>query len=124
MAKALLNSVDTEPTTTGEDPVAMVVDPTNSFLYVLCYRSNQVWSYSITTTTGKLTNLAPPNQPTGSLPVAMALHPSVNNTGQFLYTSNSASNNISGFTLSTTTGEMSNPITVVAPETPSGMTAR
>jgi len=58
----------------------------------------------------------------GLEPVALALHPSVNNTGQFLYTSNSTSDNISGFTLGTTSGAMSSPISVLAPSAPSGMT--
>jgi hypothetical protein len=122
--QAKLIPVGTKPITTGQNPVAMVVDPTDSFLYVVCYVANQVWAYGITTTTGELAVLSPPNEATGLSPVAIALHPSVNNTGQFLYTSNSAANNITGLTLNTTTGTMSNPITVVAPETPSGMAAR
>jgi len=83
--------------------------------------SNQVFGFGIGTTSGELIPLPTPYQPTGTLPVSMALHPSVNNTGQFLYTSNSASSNITGFTLSTTSGTMFNPITVIAPEAPSGM---
>ena len=110
------------PTSTGQNPVAMVVDPTNNFLYVVCYGSSQVYGYQINTTTGVLT--APVNQPTGSQPVALALHPSVNNTGQFLFTSNSVSSNISGFTLSTTNGSMSSPTTTTSPAGPSGMAAR
>jgi 6-phosphogluconolactonase (cycloisomerase 2 family) len=120
---ALLVPVGTTPTTTGENPVAMIVDPTSHFLYVLCYMGSNVWGYSITASTSVLTSLNPPNLTTGSLPVSMAFHPSVNNTGQFLYTSNSGSNNISGWILSTTTGAMSALNTVIAPETPSGMAA-
>ena len=120
---ALLRPVGASPPATGQNPVAMVVDPTNNFLYVVCYGSNQVFGYLIATS-GKLTGLNPPSGPTGSQPVAIALHPSVNNTGQYLYTSNSSSSNITGFTLSTTSGSMSSPITVVAPAAPSGMTAR
>jgi 6-phosphogluconolactonase (cycloisomerase 2 family) len=100
----------------------MLADPTNNFLYALSENSNQVFAFIIGTTTGELTALpVTPNQPTGTLPVSMALHPSVSNTGQYLYTSNSASANITGFTLSTTSGAMFNPITVIAPEAPSGM---
>jgi hypothetical protein len=121
---ALLRPVGTSPPATGQNPVAMVVDPTNNFLYVVCYISNQVFGYRINTTAGTLTALTPVNEPTGSQPVALALHPSVGNAGQFLYTSNSNSSNITGLTLSTTSGSMSNPITVVAPAAPSGMTAR
>jgi DNA-binding beta-propeller fold protein YncE len=112
-------SCQVPPSAAGEYPVQMLVDPTNNFLYALSENSNQVFAFGIGTTTGKLTELQ--NQSTGTLPVSMALHPSVPNTGQYLYTSNSASANIIGFTLSTTSGAMSNPITVIAPEAPSGM---
>jgi len=115
---------DVPPTSAGSNPVAMLVDPTNNFLYVVSQGSNQVFGFRIDTTAGTLSALTPANQPTGSQPVAMAMHPSVNNTGQFLYTSNSNSDNITGFTLSTTSGSMSSPITVVAPAAPSGMAAR
>jgi hypothetical protein len=112
------------PPTPGAKPVAMVVDPTNTFLYVLCENSSQVFGYKINTTSGTLTALSPASEPTGSQPVALALHPSVNSSGAFLYISNSGSSNISGFSLSTTTGSMSSPITVNSPSTPSGMAAK
>ena len=113
------------PASLGQNPVAMVVDPTNNFLYVVCYTSNQVYGYRINTTTGTLTGVSPaPNEPTGSQPVALAMHPSVSDTGEFLYTSNSASSNITGLTVSTTSGSMGSPITVIAPAAPSGMVAR
>jgi hypothetical protein len=118
---ALLRPIATTPPATGQNPIEMVVDPTNNFLYVLCYMSNQVFGYRIGTSTGLLTALAPAYEPTGVQPVSMAMHPSVNNTGQFLYTSNSGSSNISGFTLSTTSGSMSTPNVVIAPAAPSGM---
>jgi 6-phosphogluconolactonase (cycloisomerase 2 family) len=105
----------------GQNPVAMLVDPTNSFLYVTCYVSNQIYGYRINPTAGTLTAQSPAYQPTGSGPVSMAMHPSISDTGQFIYTSNTASSNITGFAVSTTTGSMSNPITVIAPAAPSGM---
>jgi hypothetical protein len=109
------------PTPVGQNPVAMVVDPTNNFLYVLSNGSSVVYGFRIDTTAGTLAALIPTNQPTGSQPVAMALHPSVNNTGQFLYVSSSDSDNIAGFTLSTTTGSMSSLPSVITPAAPSGM---
>lgn len=114
-------SCQVPPSAAGENPGQMLADPTNNFLYVLSEGSNQVYGFTIGTTTGKLSPLPTPYLPTGTLPVSMALHPSVGNTGQYLYTSNSASSNITGFTLSTTSGVMLNPITVIAPEAPSGM---
>ena len=106
------------PTPSGQNPVGMVVDPTNNFLYVVCEATNQVFGYRIGTTTGLLT--APANQPTGSQPVALAIHSS----GKFLYTSNSTANSISAFTLSTTSGSMSSLPVVNSPAGPSGMAAR
>lgn len=117
-------SCDVPPSSAGQSPIAMVVDPTNNFLYVASEGSSQVFGFRINAGAGTLTALSPPNLPTGSHPVAMALHPTVDNTGQFLYTSNSGSSNISGFTLSTTSGTMSSLPAVVAPAAPSGMTAR
>jgi len=112
------------PTNLGQDPVAMLVDPTNSFLYVVSQGSNQVYGFDIATTAGTLTALAGSPQPSqGSQPVSLAMHPSVNNTGQYLYVSNSNSQSIAGFTLSTTSGSMSNATTVITPSAPSGMAA-
>lgn len=112
------------PPATGANPVAMTVDPTSSFLYIVAYGSNQVWAYKINPTAGTLTALNPASQPTGAQPVALALHPSVGSSGQFLYTSNSGSSNISGFTLNTTSGAMTTPITVTSPSVPSGIVAK
>ncbi len=124
-------SCEVPPTSAGSNPVGMLVDPTSSFLYVVSEISSQVFGFRIDPIAGKLTALSPPNYPTGSgsQPGAMALHASVNangqslysESGQFLYVSNSGSSNIVGLTLNTTSGTMSNPITVIAPSSPSGM---
>jgi hypothetical protein len=124
-------SCQVPPSTVGSDPVAMLVDPTDNFLYVLSRGQNQVAGFKITTTSGTLTALSPPSLPTGSQPVSMAMHAAVNSagqslysaSGQFLYTSNNSTSNITGFALSTTTGSMSNPFTVSAPAAPTGMAA-
>jgi hypothetical protein len=119
-------SCDIPPSTAGQSPIAMVVDRTNKFLYAVAQGSSQVFGFTINTGSGKLTALSPnPNLPTGSHPVSMALHSTVNNTGQFLFTSNSGSTNITGFTLSTTSGVMNSlPSPTSTTTTPSGMTAR
>jgi hypothetical protein len=109
------------PTAAGQSPVQMVVDPTNNFLYVASEGSNQAYGFRINTTAGTLSPLPSSPQPTGSQPLSMALHPSVNNTGQFLYLSNGDSDNITGFTLSTTTGIMSDPVTIISPAVPTGL---
>jgi len=117
---AKLLPVGTSPTSTGQNPVGIVVDPTNSFLYVVCEGSSQIFGYRIFSTTGVLTAQNPASLQTGSQPVALAIHSS----GKFLYTSNSGSSNISAFTLSTTSGSMNSLSTVTSPPGPSGMAAR
>ena len=113
------------PTNVGQDPVQMLVDPTNNFLYELNEGSNQISAFSVSATTGKLSALSQPTLPTGTQPVSMAMHPSeyVDGayTGQFLYVSNAVSNNITGFSLSTTSGVMSALSPVIAPASPSGI---
>ncbi len=115
---AKLLSIGT-PTSSGQLPVGMVVDPTNNFLYVVAEQSNQLFGFKIVPA-GTLSPLAPASLPTGTTPVALAMH----STGKFLYTSNTNANNISAFTLSTTTGSMATAATVNSPSVPSGMTAR
>jgi 6-phosphogluconolactonase (cycloisomerase 2 family) len=105
----------------GQLPVAMVVDPTNNFLYVVGELSNTVNGFRINTSQGTLATLG--IEQTGTQPISIGLHPSVGNTGEYLYVSNSGSDNISGFTIGTTTGIMSSPITVIAPATPTGLVA-
>jgi hypothetical protein len=112
------------PTSAGQLPISMLVDPTDNFLYVAAQGTNQVFGFKINTTSGELSALSPASQPTGSQPVALAMHPAINSAGQFLYVSNSASSNISGFAVSTTTGSMSSPTTVISPAGPSGMAAK
>jgi 6-phosphogluconolactonase (cycloisomerase 2 family) len=112
------------PFSAGQNPVAMLVDPTNNFLYAVSSLSNQIFGFRIGITQGTLTALSPANQPTGSQPVALAMQTSINESGEYLYVSNTNSSNITGFAVDTTTGSMSNPITVISDPGPSGMAAR
>ncbi len=108
------------PTSVGQKPVGMVVDPTNKFLYVVNELSSNVYGFLINTTAGTLTALSPANLSTGSQPVALAMHSS----GKFLYTSNNNASSISAFAVSTTSGSMSSLNTVNSPSGPRGMAAR
>jgi len=117
-------SCNVPPSSAGQTPVAMVVDPTNQFLYAVAQGTSQVFGFKISTTAGTLTAVTPANLPTGLQPAALALHPSVNNTGQFLFTSNSGSSSVSGFSLSATSGAMFSLPPVVTPSGPSGIAAR
>jgi len=108
------------PTSVGQNPIDMLVDPTNNFLYVVDEVSSNIYGFRIGTTAGTLTPLTPANLQTGTQPVAMAMH----STGKFLYTSNNGSSNISAFTVSTTSGSMNTLTTVTSPSGPRGMAAR
>jgi hypothetical protein len=117
------------PVSAGDNPVAMLTDPTNSFLYAVSALTNQVFGYRINLTTGVLVPLATPYQPTGTLPVALAMQPSVNQgdgafSGEYLYVSNNNSSSISGYSINTATGAMGNQTTVISNPGPSGITLR
>jgi 6-phosphogluconolactonase (cycloisomerase 2 family) len=115
------------PSAAGKSPVAMVVDPTNNFLYVASGGSNQVFAFQIATGAGTLSPLAPASLPSqGSSPAALVMHPSSNTSNQFLFVSNNTSNTIGGFTVGVTSGNLSTSptSTLFTPGMPSGMAAK
>src|ERR1017187_97511 len=117
----LLLSVGT-PFSVGMNPGAMLVCPTNSFLYIACAGSNAVYGFHMTTGTGTLNGLTPPLMPTGGTPAGLAMHPNFNNGAEFLYVSNNTGSSISGYNVQVTTGTLSNPQTVLFfPGEPSGI---
>jgi 6-phosphogluconolactonase len=108
------------PVTVGLNPVAMTVDPTNNFLYVVNHGSNTISAFRINPSDGTLSALNPSSVSTGSSPVAIAMHSS----GEFLYVSNNASSNISGFNVNTTSGALSNATNVTSSAQPAGLVAK
>jgi len=108
------------PVSVGLDPVAMTVDPTNNFLYVVNHNSSTVSAFRINPTTGALSALNPSSVSTGSGPVAITIHSS----GKFLYVSNNASSNISAFNADTTSGSLSNATNVTSSAQPAGLAAK
>jgi 6-phosphogluconolactonase (cycloisomerase 2 family) len=108
------------PVSVGQDPVAITVDPTKNFLYVVNRNSNSVSGFRINQTTGGLTALSPATVSTGSNPVALTIHPN----GEFVYVSNSGSDNISGFKVSTLNGALSTSATVTSAAQPAGLAAK
>jgi hypothetical protein len=68
------------PISVGLDPVAITVDPTNNFLYVVNHGSSTVSAFRINPTTGALSALNPSSVSTGTSPAAIAMH----STGKFL----------------------------------------
>ena len=114
------------PTTVGQNPIAMLPDPTFNFLYVACAVGNNVYAFRMTTGTGILTPLAPPLEPTGLEPVALAIHASNNTTNEYLYVSNNAASTISGYTVNVTSGALSSPMAplIFTPGNPYGMVGK
>ena len=113
------------PATVGITPSAMIVDPTNSFLYVACSGQSQVYAFHMVTGTGLLTPLSPASVSTGGTPVSMAMHPNYNAGAQFLYVSNSTGSSVTGFNLAATTGTLTNPQTILFPPgEPSGIAVK
>lgn len=120
----LLLSVGT-PASVGMNPGPMLVDPTNTFLYIACTGSNAVYGFHIIPGTGILDGLTPPSVPTGATPVAMAMHPNYNNGAEFLYVSNNTGGSVSGFNVQVTTGTLSSPQTILFfPGEPAGIAGR
>jgi len=108
------------PVSVGLAPIAMTVDPTNAFLFVVNHNSATVSGFRINPTTGVLSALNPATASTGAGPVSISMHSS----GKFLYVSNNASSNISGFNVDTTTGKLSTAINVTSATQPAGLVAK
>jgi 6-phosphogluconolactonase (cycloisomerase 2 family) len=108
------------PVSVGQDPVAMTLDPTNNFLFVVNRNSNSVSGFRINQATGGLAALTPATVSTGLNPVALAMHSS----GKFLYVSNNGSDNISGFNVNTVNGALSISATVTSSAQPAGLVAK
>jgi 6-phosphogluconolactonase len=89
----------------GNQPSAIVVDPSYPFAYVTNSQDATVEAYSISS--GKLSYLGSSSSPvtysTGLQPVAMGIDPSTNH---FLFTLNFLDNTVSDFELSTTNGSL------------------
>lgn len=108
------------PTSVGLNPTAMVVDPTNNFLYVLNHGSNTVSAFRINQTTGALGALTPATVSTGAGPVGISMHSS----GKFLFVSNNASSSVTSFNVDTNNGALSSPNNVTSSAQPTGLVAR
>jgi 6-phosphogluconolactonase (cycloisomerase 2 family) len=93
-------------TPNGVSPVAVAVDPSNRFVYVVCQGNNLVIGYAFTDTasgnnaTLTLLSGTGATATTGNTPTAIAIEP----TGHFLYVTNSGDNTISAFSINQTTG--------------------
>jgi len=93
------------PFQAGNQPSAIVVDPSYPFIYVANSLDDTVTAYSMAN--GVLTGIG--SYPTGLQPVAIGIDPSTNH---FLYTANylgnAAAGTLTGFQLSSTAGTLIN----------------
>ena len=93
-------------------PVAMALDPSSKFLYVVDEGSNLLSQYRVSTGTGVLTSISPGSIGTGTTPVWVAVRAgttSVKSTGgttNFVYVANSGSGTISIFSYDSTIGQL------------------
>lgn len=115
-----------KPSSVGQNPIAMLADPTNTFLYIACNVGNNVYAFRMNTSSGILTGLAPALQPTGAGPVALAMHPSSNNSAEYLYVSNNGQSTISGYIVNLANGDLVAPLapTIFPPGNPYGIAGR
>jgi 6-phosphogluconolactonase len=90
------------PTATGSQPVAMVPDSANHFLFVANQASSNLSVFAVDGTTGALSAAATPLVTTGTAPTSLA-YDSVNN---FLFVSASGDKQISTYAVTTTTGAL------------------
>ena len=95
---------------TGSHPLAIAIHPSANFAYVANYSSNSVSVYSIDPATGALASIDADGVTAGtqtsiatrSGPISIAITPD----GQYAYVANAASNNISAYSIDSTTGAL------------------
>ena len=87
------------PFKAGVKPTALVADPTNRFVYVTDYASNELIGYGINSGS-VLTFLINGPFKTGNEPSAVAIDP----RGKFLYVSNALDSSVSAFAIDLSTG--------------------
>lgn len=112
-----LTQITGSPFATGDTPKSIAFDPSGSFAYVANSAGNDISAYTVNSSTGALTaitggsaaacggTVSPnPNNcfAAGTTPVSITIDP----TGSYLYTANSGSNNVSGFAINSSTGEL------------------
>jgi 6-phosphogluconolactonase len=89
-----LTPVIGSPFTTGQFPYSLAIDPTGHFAYAANAGSNNVYSYTIDSQSGALTQVGLPIA-AGTRPLSVAVDP----WGQFVYTANTGSSDVSAFAI-------------------------
>jgi 6-phosphogluconolactonase len=97
------------PFRTGNQPTSIAIDPRGIFLYVSNQLDNSISAYSIDLSTGTPTAAVSTSgtavNATGTEPVAVIVDPSY---GRYIYTANFLDNSVTGFTINTSTGTITN----------------
>lgn len=113
-----LTSIDTDAVTSGMQPtigsggttpVALVMHPTLSLLYVINSGSNTITAFSYNPSTGALTAVDVDSAAGTQLTFTVGTNPSelaLERSGKFLYVANQNSNDVSAFRVDSTTGAL------------------
>ena len=119
---ALSTSTVTDPDLNS--PIAIAVNPAGTFAYVVNYFSSTVSMFSVNASTGKLTALSPASvstDPSGGAANANSTSIAITPAGSFAYVINHYTNNVSMFSINTSTGLLSS---LSTPSVPSGNSPR
>jgi 6-phosphogluconolactonase (cycloisomerase 2 family) len=102
----VLNFMVNGPFKTGNEPIALTVEPRGLYIYVVDSLQNSVTSYSIVQATGAASATSSAvggANPTDTEPVALVVDPAL---GRYVYTANYLGNSISGFKLDPNSGSL------------------
>jgi 6-phosphogluconolactonase len=101
-ASGALTPIPGSPFPTGQNPVALAIDASNTFLYVANQTDATLSAFSIDRTSGVLTAVAGSPFATGSGPAAVAINP----FNSVVYVSNSAANSVSIYSMTAGSGAL------------------
>jgi 6-phosphogluconolactonase (cycloisomerase 2 family) len=101
-----LTATTGSPYESGTKPVAIVIDPTGSFVYAADYPNNELVGYVVQSTNALNFMVNGPFK-TGNEPTALTIDP----RGKYLYVANSLDSSVSSYTITMSTGA---PSTVVS----------
>jgi 6-phosphogluconolactonase len=99
----ILTAIQTSPYTVGtaSAPQALVMHPTQKFLYIANSQENDISLFDMSTSDGTISEVTP-RTPAGSSPFLLAMDPS----GNYLYAANAQSNSISAYSINTSDGNL------------------
>lgn len=111
-------SIETDPNGPETGPQSISIDPSGRFAYV-ANSTDTLSAYSIDSSTGALTLLSGSPFATGNNPSSVVVDP----TGRYLYTANINSDDVSAFSINTSTGALGSIGTIAAENAPNSIAA-